>query len=254
MYAYSGNECAYPGCGRLLFVDEFKSGAGEICHIEALRPGGARYNLSMTTEERNYHDNLIILCREHHNIIDSDEKVYTVEKLKQWKNDREYEQKARSTNLLRLAIDAISEANLGDISTIPEGEAIRFEIDDKINHNAIKRKRDIIQKHSAYYVTIRGIYNELEGQGAAFKTEQLLGRISYIYLREKEALVRDSDNEMDIVRKHADDIFDRVEDRLFEVIGVRDLFKFGFALSIIMVDAFMRCGILENPNVEKSGL
>lgn len=54
---------------------------GEIAHIAGERSGAARYVSSMTDEERNDPDNLMLLCRKHHKIVDDNEKIYTREKL-----------------------------------------------------------------------------------------------------------------------------------------------------------------------------
>ena len=40
--AKSGNRCAFPGCPNNLYSSE--ASVGEICHIEGLNPGAARYN------------------------------------------------------------------------------------------------------------------------------------------------------------------------------------------------------------------
>lgn len=56
---------------------------GEICHIEAQSPGGARYNSFSSAEQRDSYDNLIYLCSICHKDIDINQKdSYTVEKLK----------------------------------------------------------------------------------------------------------------------------------------------------------------------------
>ena len=62
---------------------------GEMAHIEGEKPGSARYNANMTDEERNNYQNRILLCPTHHTIIDKDESEYTVEKLRQIKNEHE---------------------------------------------------------------------------------------------------------------------------------------------------------------------
>ena len=54
-----------------------------------------------------------------------------------------------------------------------------------------------------------------------------------------------------IIRLNADNIIENIEDELFNLINKnRDQNKedIAFEISIIMVDAFMRCKILEEPN------
>ena len=43
----------------------------------------------MPLDKRNKYSNLILMCRNHHKIIDSQEKFYTVEYLHEWKSDHE---------------------------------------------------------------------------------------------------------------------------------------------------------------------
>ena len=64
---------------------------GEASHICAAAPGGKRYNPQMTSEERKSFDNGIWMCRTHAALIDRDEKYFTVEMLRKWKEDAESE-------------------------------------------------------------------------------------------------------------------------------------------------------------------
>ena len=85
--AKSGNRCAFPGCPNNLYSSE--ASVGEICHIEGLNPGAARYNPVLSEEEVNGIDNLILLCPLHHNMIDQNPEYYTVDLLKKMKRQHE---------------------------------------------------------------------------------------------------------------------------------------------------------------------
>jgi hypothetical protein len=74
---------------------------GEICHIKAASPNGPRYDPQQTAAQRHGFNNLILLCANHHTVIDDDPEVYTVERLGNMKADHE----ARSTTLARDEID-----------------------------------------------------------------------------------------------------------------------------------------------------
>ncbi len=86
LYARSGNQCAFPNCTQSLFGD---SNLGEICHIEGLNPNSARFNPHLSDIEVNDYDNLILLCPTHHTLIDKEDKIYTVEVLRQMKQEHE---------------------------------------------------------------------------------------------------------------------------------------------------------------------
>ena len=68
---------------------------GEICHIYALSPNGPRGQGGLTEKELNSIDNLILLCRNHHAVVDGQPETYTAELLKQWKEEHEARGKSR---------------------------------------------------------------------------------------------------------------------------------------------------------------
>ena len=88
-----GFKCSNPDCRHL--TDGPAKGAiesvsiGEAAHICAASPGGPRYDSTMTVEQRGGFENGIWLCRNCAAMIDRDEKYYTVELLRQWKQDAE---------------------------------------------------------------------------------------------------------------------------------------------------------------------
>jgi hypothetical protein len=61
----------------------------EIAHIVAQKPDGPRGEHPLPLDQRDRYDNLVLLCEEHHDIVDQNEHVYTVEVLKQMKLDHE---------------------------------------------------------------------------------------------------------------------------------------------------------------------
>lgn len=62
---------------------------GEAAHISAASEGGPRYDPSMTPAKRKHIDNAIWLCCNCAAMIDRDERLYTIDVLKQWKFDTE---------------------------------------------------------------------------------------------------------------------------------------------------------------------
>jgi hypothetical protein len=90
LFALSGNQCAFPDCTQNI-IDKESNMIGEICHIEAAKQGGLRYNTVQTDKERAHYNNLILLCRNHHQVIDNPDNIdkYTVEALKEMKDNHE---------------------------------------------------------------------------------------------------------------------------------------------------------------------
>ena len=56
LWAKTGNQCAMPGCNKELIINEtaFDPSAllGVMAHIKGEKPGAARYDQSMTEDER----------------------------------------------------------------------------------------------------------------------------------------------------------------------------------------------------------
>jgi len=208
----------------------------------------------MNDEERRHYSNLILLCDEHHQVIDNLDNVdeYPVALLQSWKLEHESNMTSALSArplLLLSAIDRIASADLdGQIGeNAPPIKA--FNVSEKITHNAIKRNASLIEEYKVFYGQIAAIYDELQSQGS-FKKESLLRNVRRLYLKAKGKYVGDSENPIDRVRKHADDIFEDVEDQLLEAcerekeVSDEDV---SFGVSVILVDAFIRCKILEKP-------
>lgn len=60
---------------------------GEIAHIVGEKKSAARGASPLSLEERNDSENLLLLCREHHTIVDDDPATYPVDRLHQIKTD-----------------------------------------------------------------------------------------------------------------------------------------------------------------------
>ena len=64
------NRCAFPSCEELLSKPEWPKVLAKVCHICGLNAGSARHVPQMTDLERNDYPNLILLCPNHHELID----------------------------------------------------------------------------------------------------------------------------------------------------------------------------------------
>ncbi|MCV7289409.1 hypothetical protein H7J87_29185 [Mycolicibacterium wolinskyi] len=108
LYALSMNQCAFPDCSTQLVTAETGTIIGEVCHIHAQNVGGPRYLASQTDEERHGFDNLILMCRNHHKVIDTTANlaIYTVKWLLDTK--RAHEDKARESGEIAAPPDVIT--------------------------------------------------------------------------------------------------------------------------------------------------
>lgn len=82
--------CSCPGCGQLTVGPSHENekkttNVGEAAHITAASKGGPRYDPNLTSEDRKSISNGIWMCRHHARLIDSDDKNYSPETIRQWK-------------------------------------------------------------------------------------------------------------------------------------------------------------------------
>jgi hypothetical protein len=114
-----------------------------------------------------------------------------------------------------------------------------FEIDKKITFNKLKRARDVIEEYRVYYKKVDEKYAEFDAMGVN-KSNSVLATIKREYRNLKE-------------QPDPDYIFDTVVERIidkilgspnFEPIPIDEL---NLCVDILVVDAFIRCKIFENP-------
>ena len=104
LWANSAGICSFEDCNEKLctagsmVVEPFL--IGEIAHICGSKPGSSRYNTQQSDTERDNYQNLILLCPNHHRLIDKkeNEKVYTVEILQNMKANHEDRMNYLTTN------------------------------------------------------------------------------------------------------------------------------------------------------------
>jgi hypothetical protein len=92
LFRMARGTCYYPECPiPVVSIEASRAIVGvDIAHIRGAKPGSARFDPGMTDGERAAIDNLILLCKTHHKLVDTYEpKKYTVEMLAAWKRDNE---------------------------------------------------------------------------------------------------------------------------------------------------------------------
>lgn len=253
----SGNECAEPACVKKLIAEDGQSIISKICHIEAASKNGPRWNEKMNDDDRRDFSNLILLCDEHHTIIDNkaNELNFPVQLLKKWKT--EHEAKifrlisgnnilVKNPSALNIVIGFVGKQIFGDSKSTEPINAPDTE--DKISYNNVILYKPIIEEYAVYQGKLNKLYEEIEKQGST-KKEFVLQNIKSIYLKEKGKF-----NNFDAIRANADSIIESVENELWKIIDNSSnpnsdlpIEAIKISLLIVMVDAFMRCNILEEP-------
>ena len=258
LFSLSGNQCAFDGCSVMFTNSENDTNFSNICHIEGANPGSERYNPSMTDEERAHYNNLILLCPTHH-IETNNVSVYTVDVLKKMKKDHEtnVRKKIQTSTILNkypsslaTIINHISAINLEDIAA--EITTLSYSPKDKINYNEVISHKPLLKEYKVYHGKLNKIYQEIEKQGS-FKKEILLQNINKLYLKAKGSILN-GNNSIDNIRSHSDELISEVENLLWDLFEKSPNAKndipfeaINIGMQIIIVDAFVRCKILEEP-------
>jgi len=187
-------------------------------------------------------------------VIDNkaNEDRYPVELLHEWKKNHESESmnmRARNTSYLGMIIDAIEDADIDSDKFKTDTKLNVYSVENKIRFNSLKRNKSFIEEYGSYFSKLNVLYQELEEEGS-FKKENLLRNINRLYLKIKGKYVKDADDAMFVIQENADNIYEDVEEELLLIVEkekdkIREDVTFG--VSLIMVDSFIRCKILEEP-------
>ena len=257
LYALSGNQCAFVECPVMFVNWENDTNFSNICHIEDANESlhkSDRYNLNMTDLQRADYTNLVLFCPNHH-IETNDITKYSVENLKEIKRYHELKvlQLISPTNILAKNPSALN-IIIGFIGrnifeeTISDGPNNAPDTANKISYNNVIRYKPIIEEYAVYQGKLNKLYEEIEKQGST-KKEYVLLNIKNIYLRERGKYTN-----FEEVKINADNIIENVEKELWgkiedsnNIILDLPIEAIEISLLVILVDAFMRCNILEEP-------
>lgn len=259
LFSLAHNQCSFPECTQKISREDRDDFEVNICHIEDANPGG-RYRENMTDDERRRYDNLILLCPIHH-VETNDESKYSVEDLKQMKINHHIKMEAIYSSERKLdhrqsylisVVNKISSSDLFSDSDKPKSIE-SFDISKKIEFNNVKRYKPIIREYGAYSKKLNVLYVEIEKQGS-YKKELLLQNIRSLYLAAQNEVLKE-DYSIENIQANADNLIEAVEKSLWDLIEKKSeelhenvIYEaINPCLSVILVDAFMRCKILEEP-------
>lgn len=93
LWGFSAARCNHPEC-KIVCIAEGTSNEkdavfGKIAHIYAHSDGGPRSNPNLSPSDRDKYENWILLCSNHHDIIDKQPDSYPADKLNTWKENHE---------------------------------------------------------------------------------------------------------------------------------------------------------------------
>jgi hypothetical protein len=124
LYALSGNRCAFPGCETRL-TDQVAPGGpptnlGKIAHIVGLGRQGPRADVAIPVADLNRIENLILLCGVHHDLVDANPRIYSVEVLAAYKANHEARIEGTSMPTLPPMTTETVDLSLLPITRLPE--------------------------------------------------------------------------------------------------------------------------------------
>jgi len=94
LWIKAGGRCEFNGCNEYLLRDRLtlsETNYSDIAHIVAVSPEGPRGNDPLPADQRNKLENLMLVCKKHHKLIDDKRLVadYPKEKLLKFKDEHE---------------------------------------------------------------------------------------------------------------------------------------------------------------------
>jgi hypothetical protein len=93
LWARAAGMCSHPDCRKKLVQAATESNRaasiGEAAHIVAHVPAGPRGDAPIPADDRDRYANLILLCPNHHSLIDDQPQTYTIDTLRTWKSEHE---------------------------------------------------------------------------------------------------------------------------------------------------------------------
>lgn len=119
VYQLSQGTCYVPDCDvpAIRFVDDSPYSNLQIAHIRGANPESARYDPDMTDDDRASFDNLLLLCKLHHGLVDRrNPDHYPADTLREWERQRE-EATVDDTQQLAGITDTQLELHLEDVAT-----------------------------------------------------------------------------------------------------------------------------------------
>lgn len=144
LFSRSAGLCAFPGCTERCMKEGNSLDEpvifGKVAHIVAHSPSGPRGNSGLTSADRKKYANLILLCGNHHDIVDGQPATYPIETLKEWKSTLEAKVEAQLKRFVIETTFAELDEVTGAILLSPTSPATDFAVTpplEKMQKNAL---------------------------------------------------------------------------------------------------------------------
>jgi hypothetical protein len=128
-----------------------------------------------------------------------------------------------------------------------------FSIEHKKDFNNVRAYRDIMDEYGLLVGKLTAVYNECDEAGTNITFNTLSNiRLHYLKVKKELTTLHPKLPAIEVVRMFSDEIFERVEQRLLEDLKrssniAETIESVHLSIQVIMIDAFIKCKILENP-------
>ncbi len=237
LWSRSGGFCCFPDCSELL-VRQASNGdqsaiLGEIAHIEASSDFGPRSNPNLSDRQRDEYSNLILLCRNHHRLVDARDSTYTADMLRGWKEDTE-------TRFCELLAQGMVKVTFAELETITQALVNRKGMSsvsmsvipplEKMNRNGLtERVRNLFSIGLLQSSQVQQFVESMSGIDITFVGRLTSGFVAEYHHQKQTGLEGDS-------------LFEAM--RLFSAQGRTDI-EFQSAGLAVLVYLFERCEVFE---------
>jgi hypothetical protein len=170
------NTCAFPGCNHPIF-NESNLFVAQLCHIQAVSPGGPRYNPEQSDEVRNGYSNLMFMCYRHHKETD-DTLKYPVSTLVTMKISHE---SGTVSEVFDITSDMVSQVAIDmkeywkevESINIKDASELRMEIDINSNYSDLMDEvNTLIEYIENGLFAMRKEFDELNSKALSFLKSQ----------------------------------------------------------------------------------
>lgn len=201
LYLYSGNQCAFPGCVSSLLRDDGTWNCN-VAHIYGVKPGAARGDHSLSDEDLRAPSNLLLLCLEHHEVIDNEdlEDQYPVDVVERIKAEHEKGFRQAIAGLVRI-VDTSGGSRVEYPQNLGALEGFGDD-DDEVRQN-IDAMKPWIESVAKQPPGIRDLISVILIHGS-IKPSRIRGRV-YVKITQVEGVVQIGDREVLRRARHLED-------------------------------------------------
>ena len=229
--------CCFPNCD-VSCVEDATNGdpsaiIGHIAHIQSKSDTGPRANPYLSHQQRDAYTNLILLCPNHHRLVDARESTYTIDELRSWKTDMvTMFHQVLTREMVRVTfaeLETVTQALVNSGAT-PSSSISVIPLRQKMTRNGLtEQTEDLFRIGLLQLGQVQDFVQTMSGLDRAFVARLTSGFVNEYQLQTENGLERDS-------------LFETM--RLFSAQGRSDI-RYQCAGLAVLVYLFERCEVFE---------